>query len=80
MAIKKFDFKDKYADYRYEIVTSEELREVNWMIEKGFCKNMEDYINRMTRMEISIMREADAKKQKSLEKRRKTAAKRRKAA
>ena len=34
---------DKYADYRYEIVTPEELREAKWLIEvEGDYKNMED--------------------------------------
>ncbi len=80
MATKKNDETDKYADFRYEIVTPEELRESKWLIEQGIFKDMEDYITFVTRMEINIMKRADAKKKKALEKRRLAAARRRKAA
>ena len=78
MAIKELEKKDKYEDYRYQIVTPEELREANWLIEQGDYKDMEDYINRITRVEISIMKDADAKKMKALKKRRLAAKKRKK--
>ena len=79
MATKKIEQTDKYAGYRYEIVTPEELREAQWLIEQGDYKDMEDYINRITRMEISIMKDADAKKMKTSQKKR-LAGKRRNAA
>jgi len=79
MATKKIEQTDKYAGYGYEIVTPEELREAQWLIEQGDYKDMEDYINRITRMEISIMKDADAKKMKTSQKKR-LAAKRRNAA
>ena len=41
MDIKKIRKTDKYANYRYEIVTPEELREAKWLIKEGLFKNME---------------------------------------
>ncbi len=70
MVTKEMEKADKYANYRYQIVTPEELREAQWLIEQGDYKDMEDYITRITRVEISIMKDADAKKKKSLERRR----------
>ena len=77
MVTKEIENIDKYASYRYQIVTPEELREALWLIEQGDYKDMEDYINRITRVEISIMKDADAKKINSLRKRRLAAKKRR---
>ena len=72
MATKKIEKTDKYADYRYEIVTPEELREAKWLIEvEHDFKDMEDYINAMTRMEIKIMKRADAEKKKRADARKK---------
>ena len=72
MAIKKVEKTDKYADYRYEIVTPEELREAKWLIEvEHDFKDMEDYINAMTRMEIIMMKRADAEKKKRADTRKK---------
>ncbi len=62
MATKKIETTDKYAGYRYEIVTPEELREANWMIEQGMYKNMEHYIDSATRMEISLRKQLDTEK------------------
>ncbi len=64
MAIKKIKKVDKYADYRYEIVTPEELREAKWMIEQGDYKDLDDYIERFTRSEIRRMKSEDAEKKK----------------
>ncbi len=64
MATKKID---KYANYRYKIVTPEELREAKWLIEQGDFDDMEDYINCLTRAEKKRMKEEDAKqKRKSI--------------
>lgn len=69
---------DKYADYRYKIVTPEELREAKWLIKEGDFKDMDDYIERMTRIEKRIMKREDAeKKKRTLEKRRKIVANKR---
>jgi len=63
---------DKYADYRYKIVFPEELREVKWLIKEGDFKDIDDYIERMTRIEKRIMKREDAEKNKrTLEKRKK---------
>lgn len=79
MATKKTEEIDKYANFKYEIIFPEELREAKWLIEQGDFKDMDDYINCMTRMEISMMKEAEAeKKRKALK--RKQAAKKRKMA
>ena len=61
MATKR---KDKYADYRYKIVTPEELREAKWLIEEGDYKDMDDFIERMTRIHKRIMKREDAEKNK----------------
>jgi hypothetical protein len=71
MAIRKIEKKDKYADYRYEIVTPEELREANWMIELGDYKDLGDYIERFTRSEIRRMKREDAEKKKQADARKK---------
>ena len=64
---------DKYADYRYKIVTPEELREAKWLIEvEGDYKDIDDYIDSMTRIHKRIMRREDAENKKL------TAAKRKK--
>ncbi len=73
MAINSKIDKDKYANYRYEIVTPEELREAEWLISQGDYKDMQDYLDRVTRVEISIMKDADAKKIKAARKRQLTA-------
>ncbi len=64
MVTKKIEKTDKYADYRYEIVTPEELSEAKWMVEQGFYKDVQDYIDSCTRMEIRIMKRQDAEKKK----------------
>ncbi len=73
MAINSKTDKDKYANYRYEIVTPEELREAEWLISQVDYKDMQDYLDRVTRVEISIMKDADAKKIKAARKRQLTA-------
>jgi hypothetical protein len=64
MATRKIETTDKYADYRYEIVTPEELREAKWLIKEGDFKDMDDYINCITRAEIRRMKREDAEKKK----------------
>jgi len=64
MDIKKNKKADKYADYRYKIVTPEELREAKYLISLGLFDDMEDYIECTTRAEIRIMKREDAKKKK----------------
>ncbi len=71
MVTRKIEKTDKYADFRYKIVTPEELREAKWLIEEGDFKDMEDYIDAMTRMEIKIMKLADAEKKKRADVRKK---------
>jgi hypothetical protein len=62
MATKK---QNKYAGYRYKITTPEELREAKWLIEQGDFKDMDDYIDSLTRAEIRYMRrEEEAKRTK----------------
>ena len=68
MATKKMD---KYVDYRYEIVTEDELREAKWLIEQGDFKDMDDYINCLTRAEIRRMKREDAEKKKRADVRKK---------
>jgi hypothetical protein len=68
MATKKID---KYADYRYEIVTEDELREAKWLIEQGDFTDMDDYINCLTRAEIRRMKREDAEKKKRADDRKK---------
>ena len=68
MATKKID---KYADYRYEIVTEEELREAKWLVEQGDFNDLDDYINCLTRAEIRGFKEEDAKKKKRADARKK---------
>ena len=63
MATKKTD---KYANYRYKIVTPEERREAKWLIEQGDFKDMDDYLNCLTRAEIRRMKEEDKEKQRKL--------------
>ncbi len=55
---------DKYADFRYEIIFPEELREAKWLIEQGDFKDLDDYIERMTRVHKRIMKRKDAEKRK----------------
>jgi DNA replication initiation complex subunit (GINS family) len=62
---------DKYAGYRYEIQSETELDEAKWLIEQGFYKDLEDYINRLTLMEIRIMKRQDAEKKKRMAARKK---------
>jgi len=62
---------NKYANYRYEIVTPEELREAKWLIEIGTFKDMDDYINRFTRAEIRRMRREETEKKNRVIARRK---------
>ena len=71
MDIKKNKKADKYADYRYEIVTPEELREAKYLISLGLFDDMADYIECTTRAEIRIMKREDAKKKKRNEARKK---------
>jgi len=69
MVTKKIEKIDKYASYRYKIIFPEELREAKWLIEQGDFKDMDDYIDVMTRMEIRIMKREDAEKKKKVTKR-----------
>ena len=62
---------DKYADYIYKIVTPEELREAKWLIKEEDFKDMDDYIERMTRIEKRIMKREDAEKNKRILEKRK---------
>ncbi len=72
MATKKIEKTDKYANYRYEIVTPEEFREAKWLIEEEHdFKDMDDYIDAMTRMEIKIMKRTDAERKKRADARKK---------
>jgi len=73
MATKEID---KYADYRYKIVTPEELREAKWLIEQGLYKDMDDYIQRVTHVEIKIMKRQEAEKKKRAAARKKKRAER----
>jgi hypothetical protein len=59
MATRK---QNKYAGYRYKITTPEELREAKWLIEQGDFKDMDDYIDSLTRAEIRYMKSLDAAK------------------
>ncbi len=61
MAIQKID---KYADYRYKIQSQTELEEAQWLIEEGDFKDLDDYINCLTRAEIRRMKREDAEKKK----------------
>ncbi len=61
MATKRID---KYADFRYEIIFPEELREAKWLIEQGLFKDMGDYIDSMTRIHKRMMKREDAEKKK----------------
>ncbi len=71
MVTKKIEKSDKYADYRYEIVTPEELREANWMIERGDYKDIDDYIERFTQSEIRRMKSEYAAKKKRADEKKK---------
>ena len=55
---------DKYADFRYEIIFPEELREAKWLIEQGDFKDLDDYIERLTRVHKRIKKRKDAEKRK----------------
>ena len=44
--------KNKKIAYRYKITTPEELREAKWLIEQGDFKDMDDYIDSLTRAEL----------------------------
>lgn len=59
--------KDKYADYRYEIVNPDEMREALWLIEQGDFKDLEDYIEKFTISEIRRMKREDAERAKKLQ-------------
>ena len=61
MATQKMN---KYADYRYQIQSETELEEAKWLIEQGDFKDLEDYINCLTRAEIKWLKEQDAQKKK----------------
>ena len=54
--------KNKYASYRYKITTPEELREAKWLIEQGDFKDMDDYIDSLTRAEIRYMKSIESAK------------------
>jgi len=71
MDIKKNKKTDKYADYRYKIVTPEELREAKYLVSIGLFKSMEHYIECTTQAEIRIMKREDAKKKKRADARKK---------
>jgi hypothetical protein len=65
MATRKIETIDKYAGYRYKIVTPEELREAKWLIEvEHDFKDMDAYLDAMTKMEIKVMKHEDAEKKK----------------
>ncbi len=51
--------KNKYTDYRYKITTPEELREAKWLIEQGDFKDLEDYIDSLTKAEIRYQKSLD---------------------
>ncbi len=57
--------KNKYTDYKYVITTPEELREAKWLIEveKDF-KDMNEYIDTLTKAEIRRMKYEDSLKKK----------------
>lgn len=76
MATKKVD---KYADYRYEIVNPDEMREALWLIEQGDFKDLDDYIEKFTVSEKRRMKREDAEREQKLKLRR-SAAKAKKAA
>jgi hypothetical protein len=59
MATRK---QNKYAGYRCKISTPEELREAKWLIAQGDFKDMDDYIDSLTRAEIKYMKSLDAAK------------------
>jgi hypothetical protein len=72
MVTRKIEQKaDKYASYRYEIVTSEELREAKWMIAQGDYADMDDYIDQFTKSEIRRMKQEDIEKKKRTDARKK---------
>lgn len=57
--------KNKLATYRYKITTPEDLREAKWLIKQGGFKDMDDYIDSLTRAEIRYMKSMEpAKKNK----------------
>ncbi len=70
MAMKKTD---KYADYRYEIVNPDEMREALWLIEQGDFKDLDDYIEKFTISEKRRMKREDAERAKKLKLRKNTA-------
>ena len=56
MAIQRTD---KYADYLYKIQSETELEEAKWLIAQGDFKDLDDYINYLTRAEIRWMKEQE---------------------
>ena len=62
---------DKYANFRYEIVNPDELREAKWLVEQGDFKDLDDYINKLTIAEIKRMKREDREKKKKQELRKK---------
>jgi len=54
----------KYADYHYQIESEVELDEAKWMIGEKIYRDMDDYINSCTRMEIRRMKRRDAELRK----------------
>jgi len=58
---------DKYAGHRYVIESETELEEAKWLIAEGDFKDLDDYINCLTRAEVRRMRRDDAEKKKRAE-------------
>ena len=57
---------DKYTDYRYEIQSETELEEAKWLVAEGDFKDLDDYINCLTRAEVRRMKGEDAGKKKRI--------------
>jgi hypothetical protein len=53
------------VDYTYKIESETELQEAKWLIQQGFYKDMDDYISRITRMEIRIMKRKATERKKA---------------
>ena len=62
---------DKYDDYCYKIQSETEMAQAKWMIEQGLYKDLQDYIDSCTRMEIRIMKRKDTTKKKGTSARKK---------
>ncbi len=77
MATKKTD---KYANYRYEIVNPDELREAKWLIEQGDFKDIDDYIDKLTHAEIRRMKREDVELERKIKSRKLATEKRKNAA